>query len=421
MRLRFLDDMDEQTAKEIQKAMGVDEGGIRKMAPKFRYNRILIEDLSPQAVLIIKEEMLAIGGDAVIPRSAIQCKPPSMPVIILGDSRKIASLCERLENQPFGLDTLSIELKNRMERYSNEKRWKIKGRVLNIEEPFIMGILNITPDSFFDGGKFFDEKKALKRLEEMLEEGAHIIDIGGMSTRPGSEPIPEEEELRRVLPAVREAVKLGALISVDTYRGKVADKAINAGAHIINDVSALRWDELLVKTVSDSGVGYILMHSLTTPKDMQKSPQYEDVVGEIYDFLRERLEFAVQAGIDFESTVVDFGIGFGKRLRDNLALLYNIGTFKGLGRPILVGASRKRFIKMSLGLEMEERLMPSVACAIYSIMKGADIVRVHDVKATKEAIEMIGYIEREGLEEQIENASRSMKKHSKFDKRVKYE
>jgi len=289
----------------------------------------------------------------------------------------------------------------RLKKARERKEWNIRGRKISIVRPTIMGILNITPDSFYDGGRYFDEKKAKRRIAEMLEEGADIIDIGGMSSRPGSEEISEGEELKRVLPLVKEAVKLGATISVDTYRSSVADNVINAGAHIINDISSLRWDDRLVKVVSSSGVGLVLMHSLTIPKDMQKAPEYKDVVSEIYQFLKERISFATNSKISENSIVIDFGIGFGKRLRDNLTLIYNIETFKGLGRPILVGASRKSFIGHALGLEKDMRLIPSIAVAIYSIMKGADIIRVHDVRATREALEMVNYIDSEGFAELI--------------------
>jgi dihydropteroate synthase len=401
LKLRWLDNIDELKLREILIRMKFDNYLIERTIQKFSHNKILLEDITQSNATIIEEEMTKLGGEVIVNKSPSINVSANISVIIIGNDDELVKLCKKIKVKSSELNEMSNEIENRSKRTKESREWNIKGGKILLKRPIIMGILNITPDSFYDGGRYFDEKKAKRRIAEMLEEGADIIDIGGMSSRPGSEEISEGEELKRVLPLVKEAVKLGATISVDTYRSSVADNVINAGAHIINDISSLRWDDRLVKVVSSSGVGLVLMHSLTIPKDMQKAPEYKDVVSEIYEFLEERISFAEDSGISRNSIVIDFGIGFGKRLCDNLTLIYNIETFKGLGRPILVGASRKSFIGHALGLEEDMRLIPSIAVAIYSIMKGADVIRVHDVRATKEALEMVNCIDSEGFTELI--------------------
>ncbi len=252
---------------------------------------------------------------------------------------------------------------------------------------WIMGVLNVTPDSFYDGGKYFPPQKAVERGIELANQGVDILDIGGESSRPGSERIPEEEELRRVLP-VLEALRprVSCLISIDTMRASVAEAAIKAGADIINDISALRADPEMVEVAVQSGAGVILMHMKGTPQTMQLNPVYGDVVKEIYDFLQERMEWAQKKGVLPEKIIVDPGIGFGKRLEDNLRLINELSAFLSLGRPILIGVSRKSFIGQLLNLPPEERLEGTIASAVISLIRGAAILRVHDALAVKRAV-----------------------------------
>ncbi len=252
---------------------------------------------------------------------------------------------------------------------------------------WIMGVLNVTPDSFYDGGKYFPPQKAVERGIELANQGVDILDIGGESSRPGAERIPEEEELRRVLP-VLEALRprVSCLISIDTMRASVAEGAIKAGADIINDISALRADPEMVEVAVQSGAGVILMHMKGTPKTMQLNPVYEDVVKEIYDFLQERMEWAQKKGLLPEKIIVDPGVGFGKRLEDNLRLINELSAFLSLGRPILIGVSRKSFIGQLLNLPPEERLEGTIASAVISLIRGAAILRVHDALAVKRAV-----------------------------------
>jgi len=264
------------------------------------------------------------------------------------------------------------------------------GRVL------IMGILNVTPDSFSDGGRFLSPDAAVERALAMEKEGADIIDVGGESSRPGAEPVPVEEELRRVLPVLeRLRGKLRIPISIDTTKAEVAEAALRAGASIVNDISALRFDPAMAPLVAKFGAGLVLMHMLGTPKTMQQAPHYEDVVTEVRDFLAERAQYAQSQGIPREAIAVDPGIGFGKTVEHNLELLRRLPELVELGFPVLVGPSRKSFIGAILGLGVEERLEGTLAACAVAVVRGADILRVHDVKEVRRAADLALHLRRE--------------------------
>lgn len=254
-------------------------------------------------------------------------------------------------------------------------------------DPVLMGILNVTPDSFSDGGEFFDRERAVTRAQILLDEGAQIVDVGGESTRPGSDPVSPEEELRRVLPVIREilADRPEAIISIDTYRALTARAALDAGVRIVNDITALG-DPRMGSLVAERGCPVVLMHMLGEPKTMQKDPRYEDVVREVRDFLGRRAESAIRAGVDEENIILDPGIGFGKAVEHNLALLDRLDTLVKLGFPVLVGASRKSFLGKVSGGEPEGRLFGTVAANVLAYERGATLFRVHDVRANREAL-----------------------------------
>jgi len=268
---------------------------------------------------------------------------------------------------------------------------QFKKKTLNLSsQTHIMGVLNVTPDSFSDGGKFFKVEDAVNQGMKMAEEGADIIDVGGESTRPGSDPLPKEEELSRVIPVIRSLFKnTDVPISIDTYKAEVAKQALDAGAQMINDISALRFDPEMKKVASEYKVPINLMHIKGTPKNMQKNPWYEDVVSEITEYLNESIKIAKDAGIDPEKIIIDPGIGFGKRLEDNLNVLKNLKKLSILGCPILIGCSRKSFISKILDLPVEERLEGSLAALAVAVMNGANIVRVHDVKESRRAASLV--------------------------------
>ena len=254
---------------------------------------------------------------------------------------------------------------------------------------WLMGVVNVTPDSFSDGGLFLDRERAVRRGLELAADGADIIDVGGESTRPGSLPVPDEEELDRVIPVITELrPRTEALISVDTSKAAVAAAAVEAGADIINDVSALRADPNMAGVVAASGAGLVIMHMKGTPRTMQLNPEYKDVLAEVRDFLEVRISAAEAAGIPRERIIVDPGIGFGKNLEHNLDLIARQDRLREVGRPLLMGISRKSFLGRILGLPPEERLEGTIAVSVLCVLKGADILRVHDVKQVARAVKV---------------------------------
>jgi dihydropteroate synthase len=274
----------------------------------------------------------------------------------------------------------------------NKPIWNLRGNRLNFNKsPFIMGILNVTPDSFSDGGKFSDINEAVDHALSMIEAGADIIDIGGESTRPGSDPVNLQEELNRVIPVI-ETIRIhsGAPLSIDTYKSEVAEGAIKAGANIVNDISGCTFDKRMPEIIQTNDVPIIIMHIKGTPKHMQLNPHYDDVCLEVYSFLSDQINYLSNTGI--ENIAVDPGIGFGKRLEDNLKLLNNLESLKFLCQPILIGASRKSFLGHVLDKEVDQRLYGSLSVAILSAIKGADIIRVHDVAETKDVLRIIDAI-----------------------------
>jgi dihydropteroate synthase len=255
-----------------------------------------------------------------------------------------------------------------------------------------MGILNITPDSFSDGGKLTNIKEALSFAHQMVINGVDIIDIGGESSRPGSDPVSADEELSRVLPIIKKIREHSQIpISIDTTKSEVAKQAITAGADIVNDISALRFDDDMVNVVAEAKVPVVLMHMLGQPKTMQVDPVYSDCVNEIMQFFSERIHFCLNNGIPRDKIIIDPGIGFGKRLNDNLSIINKIAQFKTFGCPVLLGASRKSFIGLVTGDKKhpKNRLGGSLASAITGIQNGVDILRVHDIAETVEAIKLI--------------------------------
>jgi dihydropteroate synthase len=263
-------------------------------------------------------------------------------------------------------------------------------KLLNKNRPLVMGILNITPDSFFDGGKHNTEEQAIEYAMQMVEEGADIIDVGGESTRPNADPVSLDEELKRVVPVIEKIrARSDVFISVDTYKARVAQEGCSAGADIINDISGLTFDADMAPLAGRLGAYVVIMHIKGTPKDMQKDPYYNDVIVEISDFFRRQMEIARQSGIAEDRMILDPGIGFGKRVEDNLKILKLLREFKKLGKPLLIGTSMKSFIGHVTDSPVEERSEGSLASTVVSVMNGADILRVHDVKKTRKVVKFV--------------------------------
>ena len=262
-----------------------------------------------------------------------------------------------------------------------------RGKTLTLgERTHVMGILNVTPDSFSDGGCYLDVQRAIAHTQLMVEEGATLVDVGGESSRPGALPVSVDEELARILPVICAVVNnTDVLISVDTYKAEVARQALEAGAHLVNDITALRGDVAMASVVARMEAGLILMHIKGTPRTMQQAPQYDDVVSEVRASLQESIRIAEEQGVAAERIIIDPGIGFGKTTAHNLEILKRLSEFRSLNKPLLIGTSRKSFIGNVLGLPINERVEGTAATVCWVIAHGADIVRVHDVKANVRA------------------------------------
>ncbi len=252
-----------------------------------------------------------------------------------------------------------------------------------------MGVVNATPDSFSDGGRYADSDAAIARALRLVEEGADIIDVGGESTRPGAAPVAADEELRRVMPVIAAlAERSRVTISIDTYKATVARAALEAGATIVNDITALGGDEAMTALIAEAGAGVVLMHKRGTPQTMQQDTKYSDLIGEIVVFLEEAIRRAESGGIDPRLIMVDPGIGFGKDVEGNLEIIRSVGKLLELGKPVLIGASRKSFIGRLSGAGIEDRLAGSLAAATAAVLNGAAAVRVHDVRETRQAVDL---------------------------------
>lgn len=386
---RVLDLRNRDEIKGEMKKVGSTGAGVKIMSRKADQRLIKLENVGTKEANIIKQEMLSAGGDAVTHKGTLDHSVGESDLILLGTIRQYEKLVSKLKIQPFKCKDIAAEVEEVLENY--DKRGfmlKFPKKEIALDRTLVMGILNVTPDSFSDGGKFFDADAAIDHGVEMAQQGADIIDIGGESTRPRSDPVSPEEELKRVRPVVEGLLqKVDVPISIDTRRPIVAKEIIELGAQMVNDVSGLRNPEM-VSTVADLNVPVVVMHMLGTPKTMQEKPEYKDVMGEIIGYLRNQIENAVKGGIQRENIVVDPGIGFGKTVEHNLEIIRRLRELRSLGLPILVGASRKSFIGKVLDLEETERLEGSLAALVLSIHSGANIVRVHDVKESVKASRM---------------------------------
>ncbi len=388
--LRVLDLSDpERAARELAR-VGADPGGVARMRDKAGFLAVRVRGLRPAAANILKQEMLSLGGEAAVARGAVDCSVERSDALVLGTRKQLKRLAAKLKRQPFGLGRLAVALRDLLGPPATRVlRWA-GGEVTVGGRPLVMGVLNVTPDSFSDGGEHYDRDAALARAEQMIEEGADIVDVGGESSRPGAAPVPEEEELRRVLPVVEHlAPRVPVPLSVDTYKAAVARRAVEAGAAIVNDISGLRMDPNMARTVAESGCTVVVMHMRGTPRTMQSDTRYEDLMAEVHGALAESVRTAREAGVDEDRIWVDPGIGFGKSAQGNLVILQRLSELQGLGCPVLVGASRKSFIGITLGIEdPKDRLEGSLAAAVVAVMNGAAVVRVHDVRATRRAVDL---------------------------------
>lgn len=367
--------------------IGVDPTGIRIMAPKqFHYN-LKLAGLNPAQANIIKQDILSIGGEAAVCKGAVSCSIPSTGAILSGTAKQLGFLVKKLRGQSHGLSVIAESIETAICN-AGRTTYDIKGTTRSWplgERTLVMGVVNVTPDSFSDGGELLDPDSAVKKAFDMADH-ADWIDVGGESTRPGAEPVDAAEELRRVLPVVERLAMKGVAVSVDTTKSVVARAALDAGAEIINDVSALEADPKMAGVCAEYGCPVILMHMRGTPQTMQEDVEYEDLTGEVFSYLHSRVEYAVAEGIDREKIIIDPGLGFGKSAEGNIELLRNLAEFRSLGRPILVGPSRKSFIGKIIGESDPKgtsRLYGTLAACSVAVTRGAHIIRVHDVKEAR--------------------------------------
>lgn len=386
--IRSLQITDVREAIHQMKKVGVDETGINLMKGKALHLNLKLEGIKPRIANILKQEMLSLGGDAALDQRGLDCSAEITDAILMGTQKQFEKLLPKLELYP-DFKTIVESLKETTKNISKTIftiRFRNKRFILG-EKTILMGVLNVTPDSFSDGGLFFDREKAIEHGLRLVEEGADILDIGGESTRPGSKPLPLEEELRRIIPVIESiAKKVDTPISIDTYKAKVAEMAIQAGAQMINDISGLNFDPELASVAAKEDVPIVLMHIRGRPETMQKDVHYKSLFYEIIKYLHESIKMAESQGIDPEQIVIDPGIGFGKNLQDNLMIIKNLSEFRVLGKPIMLGTSRKTFIGKILNADVQDRLEGTLASIAIGVINGASIIRAHDVLQAKKAI-----------------------------------
>jgi dihydropteroate synthase len=385
--IRCLHLTSEKEALDALKQAEVDPHDIQAMLPKMLHLNVIIDSLECPAANRIKQEMLSLGGDAATARGAAECSVTRTDVILMGTLLQMQRFAVKVSAQPFGFGGISerlLEILGTLLADSFPLQTSRRKIILG-ERTLIMGIINVTPDSFSDGGRFDSPEKAVEEGIRMAEEGADILDIGGESTRPGSDPVSPEEEMRRLIPVIRAlASRTDLPLSVDTMKASVARKALEEGAEIINDVSAMEYDKAMLKVVADAGAAVVLMHMRGTPKSMQAGDlAYHSLRGEIIAYLRERIERVGDMGIDPTQIMVDPGLGFGKSADDNLRLIRYLREFRVLGRPVLIGASRKAFIGRVTGGAPAERDGGTAAAVTAAILNGSHVIRVHNVPMMK--------------------------------------
>lgn len=381
--------IDSRFSKEEMARIGFDSGYVDSASKKYDYRLFKIFGLAPYQATIIKQTALSLGSDAAVHRDVLMCKIDSSDVLLGGSVAQIISICDKLKKQPFSLSKIAVELEKQI--IPKVAPMKIRKKLFDFEEKtFLMGILNVTPDSFSDGGKYFEKDAALMHAKELIAK-SDILDIGAESTRPGAQPIEQEEEIRRLLPIIEGIRQIDddIPISVDTRNSKTARAVLDAGADMINDVSGLSYDSSMADVIRDYGVPVVLMHSENTI-NMQTTHEYKrGVVDDVFFALAKKVDFALSCGIDKKNIILDAGIGFDKTYEENLELIRRMDEFFSLGYPLLAGVSRKSVIKKITGEDISSRDEATLAVSAYLASKKINILRVHNVSIHRKSIELI--------------------------------
>jgi dihydropteroate synthase len=376
--------------KRYLSEIDVSDEEIEKISDMFLYCTVKLESVDTRAANLMKTSIESLGGALAMRKEAREFTVRETDVVISGSRHTLRLLATRLKGEPFGLDGIAAEIVSCISTGARIMSWGT--RTLDFSrKTYVMGILNCTPDSFYPDSRAVTIKDALKAGREMIQAGVDIIDVGGESTRPGSDPVALEEEVRRVIPVIQSLrSESEVMISVDTRKKEVAERALDAGADFINDISGLRHNDELARLVARRKVPIVLMHMRGTPKTMQRQPYYKNTISEILRELQPSVAAALGAGIDPSMLIIDPGIGFGKRIQDNLRIIKELASLRSLNFPILIGLSRKGFIGEILDRPVEKRLIGTITANTLAIINGANIIRVHDVG---DAVEMVKIIE----------------------------
>lgn len=390
-------------ARRLLEELGADETGVAIMSGKMQHVVVSMENVQARAASIIKQVMLSKGGECAVPRDTLLKDTEPVRVLMMGTESQFRGAVRNLGLQPFGLAALSREFKGFLEGTfggsGTPRSMDARGFTLELgARTLVMGVVNVTPDSFSNGGRFFELEAAVRRARQMVEAGADIIDIGGESTRPGADPVDLEEERRRTVPLIESIADVGVPVSIDTYKAELARDALDAGASIVNDVSGLRFDPDMIPLLAERGCPVVIMHMQGVPRNMQENPVYDDVVADVARFLRERASAAVEGGVRPDRIMIDPGIGFGKTLEHNLEIMRRLEELVFLGYPLVLGTSRKSFIGRVLDLPADRRVLGTAATVAYAISRGVDVVRVHDVEEMIQVARMADAMNKGGVD-----------------------
>ncbi|MFH1578181.1 MAG: dihydropteroate synthase [Candidatus Omnitrophota bacterium] len=381
--MRIIDTDNIERIRKVMQAIGADNRGIKIMAPKGILRLIKLSNLNSFGANILKQEMLSIGGDVCLSRNTLTGKARFTDCLIMGTLAQYQRLINKLKSQPeiYGIHNLAQDLCLSLKGYHYSKTKRTK----------IMGIINLTPDSFSGDGllaKGASLEEIIGHAQYLIDQGAEMLDLGGESTRPGAQSLSVKEELKRIIPVIKRLAKrVKVPISIDTYKPLVAQRAVEAGARIINDITGLR-NPRMIKVVAKTKARVIIMHMKGMPRNMQVDPKYKSLLDEIIDYLDAAIKRAEGSGVSKERIIIDPGIGFGKSVGHNLEIIRNLREFKVLGCPVLIGPSRKSFIGKILKLPPQERLNGTLASLVAAVMNGVDIVRVHDIKPAAQAVKI---------------------------------